>query len=81
MHKLLHVAHVLTRNERHGYNAADVHVRAIDVHVEFQLRADGLDVLQSFLVIRARAAHPDLDIVLIELRGELAQGADDAFEC
>lgn len=58
-----------------------MHVGAVHVHVELEFLADGLDVLEAFLVIGACAANPDLDLVLIQGRGEFSKGADDTLEC
>lgn len=57
---------VLTGHESQGHNTGDVHLRAKDVHVEAQLASDGLDVLETFLVVGAGAANPDLHLVLDE---------------
>lgn len=51
------------------------------MHVELQLFTNGFDVLETFLVVGACTADPDLHFVLNERWGELAEGADDAFEC
>ena len=51
------------------------------MHLEAELLADGLDVLEAFLVVGAGATDPDLDLVLNEERCDFADGADDAFEC
>lgn len=45
-------------------NTADVHVRAVDVHVQLELLTNCFDVLQAFLVIGSCAAYPDGDLVL-----------------
>ena len=58
-----------------------MHLRAEDVHVEAELLADGLDVLETFLVVGACATNPDLDLVLVELASDFAKGADDTLEC
>jgi len=50
------------------------------MHVELQLLADSLDVLEPLLIIRPSATDPDLDLVLDEELGKLAEGADDALE-
>lgn len=78
--KLLDTLVVLAGHEGEGHDAGDVHLRAEDVHVEAELDADGLDVLEALLVVGAGAAHPDLHLVLVEQRRDLAQGADDALE-
>ena len=46
------------------HNTADVHVRAVDVHVELELLTNSFDVLQAFLIIGSGAAYPDGDFML-----------------
>lgn len=50
------------------------------MHVETQLLTDGLDVLETLLVVGTRTADPDLHLVLNEHGGDLADGADDTLE-
>lgn len=50
------------------------------MHVQTQLLSDRLDVLQALLVVGTRTADPDLGLVLVEDRCDLAQGADHALE-
>ena len=50
------------------------------MHVEAELDADGLDVLETLLVVGTGAADPDLDLVLDEERGDLTESADDTLE-
>ena len=50
------------------------------MHVEAELDADGLDVLETLLVVRTGATHPDLDVVLDEEGSDLAESADDTLE-
>lgn len=57
-----------------------MHLRTKDVHVEAELLADGLDVLETLLVVRTSATDPDLDLVLVEQRSDFAKCADDALE-
>lgn len=57
-----------------------MHLRAVDVHVELQLDTDVLDVLETLLVVGASTAHPDLNLVLVQLRGDLAESADHTLE-
>lgn len=57
-----------------------MHLRPVNLHVQVQLAANGLDVLETLLVVGAGAAHPDLHVVLDEDGGELAEGADDTLE-
>jgi hypothetical protein len=51
------------------------------VHVEAELLADTLDVLETLLVVRTGTTDPDLDVVLDEKGGDFPQGADDTLEC
>lgn len=51
------------------------------MHIKLELFTYCLDVLKTFLVIWTSTTDPDLYLVLIESRGNLAEGADDAFEC
>lgn len=51
------------------------------MHVELELLTYGFDVLETFLVIRACTADPDLYFVFDKRGGEFTKGADDAFEC
>ena len=78
--ELLDAGVVLARNERKRDNAGNVHLRAENVHVEAELDADGLDVLETFLVVGTGAADPDLDLVLDEERSDLAESANDTLE-
>ena len=71
----------LARDERERDDTRDVHLWAEDVHVEVELLADGLDVLETFLVVGSSTADPDGDAVLDEERSDLAEGANDTFEC
>ena len=57
-----------------------MHLRTEDVHVELELLADGLDVLETLLVVGASTADPDLDVVLNKERSDLTEGADDTLE-
>lgn len=50
------------------------------MHVEAELLSDGLDVLETFLVVGSCATDPDLDLVLVEQRSDLAKCADDTLE-
>lgn len=57
-----------------------MHLRTIDVHVKAELNANSLDVLETLLVVGTSTAHPDLDLVLVEDGGNLAQSADNTLE-
>ena len=50
--------------QRQWYNTADVHIRAVHVHIQLELLTNSFDVLQAFLVIGSCAANPDGDLVL-----------------
>lgn len=78
--ELLDTSVVLSRNESKRDNTGNVHLRTEDVHVEAELDADGLDVLETLLVVGTGAADPDLDLVLDEERGDLTESADDTLE-
>ena len=71
---------VLARDKRTRDDTRDVHLGTENVHVEAELDADGLDVLEALLVVGTGAADPDLDVVLDEERGDLAKSADDTLE-
>lgn len=78
--ELLDALVVLAGDKGERDNARNVHLGAEDVHVEAELDADGLDVLETLLVVGAGAADPDLDLVLVEERSDLAESADDTLE-
>jgi hypothetical protein len=63
-----------------GNDTADVHLGAIDVHVQAELHTDRLDVLETLLVVGTSTADPNLDLVLVENGSDLAEGADDTLE-
>lgn len=50
------------------------------MHVELEFLTDGLDVLESFLIVWSSATDPDLDFVLIEQRRDFPEGTNDALE-
>lgn len=70
----------LARDERQRHDTRDVHLGAVDVHVEAELLTNILDVLQPLLVVGAGTTDPDLDLVLDELGSNFPQGADDTLE-
>jgi hypothetical protein len=76
---LLNIPKVLAK-ESHRYDTRNVAFRSIDVHVQFQLLPNSLDVLQTLLIVRPSTTDPDLDLVLQEYRSELTESADDTFE-
>lgn len=57
-----------------------MHLGSVHVHVETQLLTDGLDVLQTLLVVGTGTTDPDLDLVLVQDGGNLTQSADDTLE-
>jgi hypothetical protein len=79
--KLLDAVVVLAGHKRKRHDARDVHLWAENVHVETELLAHSLDVLETFLVVGTSAADPDLDLMLDEKACNLAEGADDTLEC
>jgi len=68
MRELLDCPLILTWYQRQRHNAADMHIRAIYVHIELELLANSLDVFQPFLIIWTCAANPDLCLVLDQSR-------------
>lgn len=79
--KLLDGVVHLAWNQCQWDDSGNVHLWAENVHVEVQLFADGLDVLETLLVVGTCATDPDLDLVLVEKRGDFAKGTDDTLEC
>jgi hypothetical protein len=57
-----------------------VHLGAVDVHVEAELLADVLHVLETLLVVGTGTTDPDLDLVLVQGASNFPQGADDTLE-
>lgn len=57
-----------------------MHLGTVDVHVKAKLLTNGLNVLQTLLVVGTSTADPDLDLVLVEGSGDLPQSADDTLE-
>ena len=78
--ELLDVGSVLAGDKSKRDDTGDVHLGTKDVHVELELLTDGLDVLETLLVVGASTADPDLDVVLDEERSDLTEGADDTLE-
>lgn len=76
--KLLHVRLLTLQRQRD--NPTHVQLGSVHMHIQIQLLTHRLDVLQSLLVVGPRATHPDLDLVLVQDGGHLAQGTDDALE-
>ena len=62
------------------HDTANMHFRAIDVHVELQLFTRGFDIFKTFLVVGSSSTHPDLSLVLIEFRRTLPKSANDSLE-
>ena len=67
-------------HKRQRHDPTDMHVGPIDMQVQPELGTDLLDVLETLLVVWPRATHPDGDLVLVEQRCDIAEGADDALE-
>jgi hypothetical protein len=76
--EFLDVALLALEGERD--DTGNVHLGAVDVHVQTELDTNRLDVLQTLLVVGAGTADPDLDLVLDEDGGDLADGADQTLE-
>lgn len=51
------------------------------MHVEIQFLSNSLDVLETFLVVGAGTTDPDLDLVLVQQRGDLTESPNDTLEC
>lgn len=79
--ELLDTVVVLAWHKSKGNDARDVHLGTEDLHVKTKLNADGLDVLETLLVVGTGTTDPDLDVVLDEERSDLAEGANDTLEC
>jgi hypothetical protein len=78
--ELLDIGSELAGNKGKRDDTRDVHLGTKDVHVELELLTDGLDVLQTLLVVGASTADPDLDVVLDKERSDLTKGTDDTLE-
>lgn len=78
MNKFLNMS--LLSSQCQWHNSTDVHIWAVNMHVQFELFADGLDVLEAFLEVGTCATDPDLDFVLDERWGELSEGTNDTLE-
>ena len=72
---------VFAGHQGHGHDSADVHIGAVNMHVQLQLLTHSFDVLEALLVVGSCAANPYLDFVLVHDGGKFPQRADDAFEC
>jgi hypothetical protein len=70
---------LLTKQSK-GNDTRDVHLRAVDVHVEIKLVTDGLDVLKTLLVVGTGTADPDLNLVLVEDDSDLTESTNDTLE-
>jgi len=62
-------------------DARDVHLWAENVHVQLELASDGLDVLETFLVVGSGTTNPDLHLVFNEEWGDFSKGTNDTLEC
>ena len=76
--ELLDIALLAQKSKRN--DTTDVHLRTVDVHVKTQFLTNGLDVTKTLLVVRTSTTDPDLDLVLVQNRGDLTQGTDDTLE-
>ena len=74
----LDVGLLAVQGQRH--DATDVHLRTVHVHVQAELDTGRLDVLQTLLVVGTGTADPDLDLVLVQDGGDIANGTDDTLE-
>lgn len=54
---------------------------SVNMHIELQLLSDGLDVLQTLLVVGTGTADPDRDLVLNQYWREFSKCPDDTLEC
>ena len=79
--KLLDARVHLARDKCERHNTRDVHLWAENVHVQAQFLANGLDVLETFLVVGSGTTHPDLDLVLDKKLCDSTESADDTLEC
>lgn len=68
-------------DEGQGHDTGDVHLGAEDLGVQAKFLGGSLHVLETLLVVGAGTADPNLDLVLVELLGVVAEGADDTLEC
>ena len=71
----------LARHQGQRYDTTDMHVRTIDMHIQFQLCAYGFDVLQALLIIGPCSANPDLNFVFDERGCKLSKCTNDTLEC
>lgn len=69
------------RSCRSTYDTRDVHLWAVNLHVELELLSHVLDVLETLLEIGSGTTNPDLYVVLDEDLGKLSESADDTLEC
>lgn len=76
---LLDVSDVLAEKS-HWYYSRNMAFRPVDVHVKLQLLPDGLDVLQTLLVVGSSAADPDLNFVLHQYLSELTERTYNTLE-
>lgn len=70
----------LARHKCERDDSRNVHFGAEHVHVEIELLANRLDVLETFLVVWTSTADPDLDLVLVEEWSDFPESADDTLE-
>ena len=58
----------LAWDQSQWHDTRNVHLWAIDMHIQAKLNTDILDVLETFLVVGTSTSDPDLDLVLDEER-------------
>mmetsp|Transcript_60820 Transcript_60820/g.98467 ORF Transcript_60820/g.98467 Transcript_60820/m.98467 type:complete len:506 (-) Transcript_60820:816-2333(-) len=64
----------------HWDHCCDVRLGAVDLEAEPELVAGGLHLAQTLQVVGPSTADADLDLVLLDLRGVVLQGLDEAGE-
>jgi hypothetical protein len=70
----------LAGNQGQRDDAGNVHLGAKDLGVEAELLRGRLHVLETLLVVGTGTTDPDLDVVLVELGGVVAESLDDTLE-
>jgi len=78
--KFLHVAFVFARKKCQWHDTTDMHLRAIYMHIQLQLCTNGLDVLETLLIIGSCTTNPDLHFMFDKSTRDFAERANNAFE-
>lgn len=78
VNKLLDVSFLASQCQ--GHDSADMHIWPVNMHIQFELLTDGLDILEAFLEIGTCAPDPDLNFMLDESWGVLSEGSNDTLE-